>query len=111
MKKRKMFILSVLSVVLVFSLIFPACSPGNDEVTDSVVDGSGALDAMLLDTPARNITPMIAVGEFHVVGLKSDGTVVAVGDDRGCCDVGCWIDIIQSLHSGATQWGLRLTVQ
>jgi len=35
-------------------------------------------------------------GGFFMVGLKSDGTVVAVGDNsRGQCNVGGWTDIIQ----------------
>jgi alpha-tubulin suppressor-like RCC1 family protein len=34
---------------------------------------------------------MVAAGECHTVGLKSDGTVVAVGgNDDGQCDVGGW---------------------
>lgn len=36
----------------------------------------------------------IAVGSRHTVGLKSDGTVTAVGDNRyGQCDVSGWCDI------------------
>jgi hypothetical protein len=35
-------------------------------------------------------------GGFFMVGLKNDGTVVAVGDNsRGQCNVGGWTDIIQ----------------
>ena len=37
----------------------------------------------------------IAAGQHHTVGLRSDGTVVAVGDnDDGECDVGGWSDIV-----------------
>lgn len=37
----------------------------------------------------------IAAGRRHTVGLKSDGTVTAVGDNKyGQCDVGCWRDIV-----------------
>jgi alpha-tubulin suppressor-like RCC1 family protein len=40
--------------------------------------------------------PMVAAGYEHTVGLKSDGTVVAVGYyDLGQTDVGGWTDIIQ----------------
>ena len=36
----------------------------------------------------------VAAGSGHTVGLKSDGTVVAVGGNwEGQCDVGNWIDI------------------
>ncbi len=37
----------------------------------------------------------IVVGEYHTVGLKSDGTVVATGrNDESQCDVSDWRDII-----------------
>ena len=39
---------------------------------------------------------MVAAGWQHTVGLKSDGTVVAVGrNSEGQCNVGNWTDIIQ----------------
>ncbi len=38
----------------------------------------------------------VTAGSSHTVGLKSDGTVVAVGrDDYGQCEVGNWTDITQ----------------
>ncbi|MDY4139781.1 MAG: TIR domain-containing protein [Eubacteriales bacterium] len=37
----------------------------------------------------------VAAGSSHTVGLKRDGTVVAVGDNRsGQCDVSGWTDIV-----------------
>ena len=43
------------------------------------------------------ITPRetVSAGYSHTVGLKADGTVVAVGDnDNGQCDVDSWTDIV-----------------
>ena len=41
------------------------------------------------------VTPMVTADRFHTVGLRSDGTVVAVGDNYyGQCDVGGWGNII-----------------
>jgi alpha-tubulin suppressor-like RCC1 family protein len=38
----------------------------------------------------------VAAGGDHTVGLKSDGTVVAVGRNYlGQCNVGGWMDITQ----------------
>ena len=37
----------------------------------------------------------ISAGRRHTVGLKSDGTVTAVGDNKyGQCDVSGWRDIV-----------------
>ena len=39
---------------------------------------------------------MVAAGDFHTVGVKADGTVVAVGDNSdGQCNVIGWTDITQ----------------
>ena len=39
---------------------------------------------------------VVAAGSYHTVGLRGDGTVVAVGrNDYEQCDVGGWSDIVQ----------------
>ena len=44
----------------------------------------------------RKYTPMVVGGIWHTVGLKSDGTVVAVGANaKRQCEVGGWTDIVQ----------------
>jgi hypothetical protein len=105
MKNRKMLLPALLFIALVFSLVFHASAvgasatvplPDDRSVIHSMMDGSSLASAMVLNTPAGNVTPMVAAGLYHTVGLKSDGTVVAVGDNLfGQCDVGCWTDIIQ----------------
>ena len=53
-------------------------------------------------------TPMVAAGSSHTVGLKSDGTVVAVGGCwRGECDLGEWTDIVQITAGGWHTVGLK----
>ena len=38
----------------------------------------------------------VAAGGYHTVGLKADGTVVAVGDNTdGPCNVDSWTGIVQ----------------
>ena len=54
------------------------------------------------------ITPMVAAGGYHTVGLKSDGTLVAVGSSGyGRCDVGGWTDIVQVSAGGFHTVGIK----
>jgi alpha-tubulin suppressor-like RCC1 family protein len=53
-------------------------------------------------------TPMVAAGIIHTVGLASNGTVVAVGDNEyGQCDVGNWTGITQVAAGYAHTWDLN----
>jgi len=79
MKNRKMRLQVLLSMALVLSLILPASLLNTASV---MAQGS--------------VTPMVAAGVGHTVGLESDGTVVAVGSNYwGPCEVGGWSDIIK----------------
>ena len=50
----------------------------------------------------------ISTGEFHTIGLKSDGTVVTVGSNSdGQCDVSGWTDIIAISTSDSHTIGLK----
>jgi alpha-tubulin suppressor-like RCC1 family protein len=52
--------------------------------------------------------PMVAAGWYHTVGLKSDGTVVAVGVNYdGQCDVGGWTGIVQVAAGSYFTVGLK----
>ena len=104
MKNKKILLSAILSIFLVFSLILPA-SATEDSVTVHPPDGTSirlavdspsVVSATILSTPQEQVTPMVAAGWGYTVGLKADGTVVAVGDnDRGQCNVGGWTDIVQ----------------
>jgi alpha-tubulin suppressor-like RCC1 family protein len=51
---------------------------------------------------------MVAAGDSYTVGLKSDGTVVAVGDNTyGQCNVGGWTNIIQVAAGQGHTVGLK----
>jgi cupin superfamily acireductone dioxygenase involved in methionine salvage len=50
----------------------------------------------------------VTAGVAHTVGLKSDGTVVAVGENAyGQCDVGNWTDIIEVTGGSYHTVGLK----
>ena len=50
----------------------------------------------------------ISAGAFHTVGLQSDGTVVAAGDNVfGQCDVSQWKDIVAVSAGGSHTVGLK----
>ena len=56
----------------------------------------------------KNIRMSIAAGKSHIVGLKSDGTVVAVGDNEcGQCNVSDWTDIVAISAGTAYTVGLK----
>ena len=113
MKNRKMLLPFLLSIVLIFSVNLPAWVtgasadvplPDDHSIIHSTVDSWKLVPIMALNTLQGNVTPMIAAGGGHIVGFKSDGTVVAIGDNNdGQCNVGNWTDIIQvaagSLHT------------
>jgi len=47
-------------------------------------------------TSSLAVQPHVAAGGLHTVGVKSDGTVVAVGwNEFGQINVGSWTDIVQ----------------
>ena len=89
MENRKMFLPALLSMTLVFGLILPA----------------SALDMASVMAQGQ-VTPMVAAGAYHTVGLKLDGTVVAVGyDGDGQCVVCGWVDIIEVAAGGGYEGG------
>jgi len=59
-------------------------------------------------TPGWTDITQVAAGHRHTVGLKSGGTVVAVGaTNEGQCDVGDWAEIDQVAAGGYHTVGLR----
>ena len=106
MKNTKMLLLTLFSILLVFSLILPASAvgassapvsvPDDDSINCSTMDGSGLASGMALNTPGGNVTPMVAAGWHYIVGLRADGAVVAAGyNEVRQCDVRGWADIVQ----------------
>ena len=63
---------------------------------------------VVLAGQANAVQPQVAGGRHHTVGLKSDGTVMAVGlNDNGQCNVSGWADIIQLSAGGFHTVGLK----
>ena len=116
MKNRKMLLQVLLCMVLVLSLIVPASVAGAsaagplldvDPVDYSVTDRSSVFSATALTTPQGNVTPMVVAALYNTVGLKSDGTVVAVGSNDLQSDAGDWMDIIQVAAGSDHTVGLK----
>jgi alpha-tubulin suppressor-like RCC1 family protein len=118
MENRKMILPVLLFIALVFSLILPAsmlnAAPvmARGQVT-RVVAADTKISARFYRPSECNVgdwtdITQIAAGTWHTVGLKSDGTVVAVGDNHfGECDVGNWTDITQVAAGGKHTVGLK----
>jgi hypothetical protein len=76
----------------------------NSAATTITIDGNYFITADF----GPDYTSMVAAGQVHTVGLKSDGTVVAVGhNDEGQCDVGGWTDIVQIAAGDSHTVGLK----
>jgi alpha-tubulin suppressor-like RCC1 family protein len=91
MRNRRILLTVLLSTVSVFSSILSASA--TMLLPD---DPSISHPAIALNMSQGSVAPMVAAGAKHLVGLKSDGTVVAVGGNSlGQCDVGDWTDIVQ----------------
>jgi alpha-tubulin suppressor-like RCC1 family protein len=118
MKNREMLLPFLLSMALVFSLILAGSMPN----TAPVMARAQATRVVAGDTmycagfyrPSECIVggwrdiSQIAAGTWHTVGLKSDGTVVAAGDNHfGECDVGGWTEIIEVAASGHHTVGVK----
>ena len=113
-----MFLQVLLAMALILSLVAPAAVAGasgavrlpdnHADNTFLAADGSGPAWETALNTPEAEVNPMVAAGEYYTVGLKADGTVVAVGrSDFGQCDVGSWEDIIYGTAGSAHTVGLK----
>jgi len=67
------------------------------------------LIVVVTHSSAEAIRPQqVAAGDVHTVGVKSDGTVVAVGEHTyGQCNVGGWTGIVQVAAGDVHTVGLR----
>jgi hypothetical protein len=76
MEKRPKHLKAILNMILLFLFVL--------------------LLILITQTSALANSPQIDAGGYNTVGLKSDGTAMAVGlCTAGRCDVGTWTDIVQ----------------
>jgi alpha-tubulin suppressor-like RCC1 family protein len=113
MKNRKMLLPVLFSIALVFSLILTASVLNTAPVmargqVTRVVGADTTVSTENYSPPECDVGDwtdivQVAAGGYYTVGLKSDGTVVAVGyNGDGQCNVGDWADIIQVAAGGHT---------
>ena len=80
----------------------------NAASTTITMNGDYSVSANFEFEEQPEYTFMIAAGHFHTLGLKSDGTVVAVGRyGYGQCDVTDWTDISQIAGGGWHTVGVK----
>ena len=76
-------------------------------ITTITIDGDYGITANFEEQAP--VDPMVVAGSWHTVGLKSDGSVVAVGhNDSGQCDAGGWTGIIQVAAGDEHTVGLKV---
>jgi uncharacterized repeat protein (TIGR02543 family) len=118
MKNRRILLRVLLPVSLVLGMVVvPAAAAGASgpgplpearSASYSTADNTSPVSAMTLSTPHGNGMPMVAAGKAHTVGLKADGTVLAVGNnDYLQCRVDDWTDIVQIAAGGYHTVGLK----
>jgi hypothetical protein len=127
MKNRKILLLALLSIALVFNLIPPAWvaeasatvpRPDDNSIIHSTMDSSNALSAMVLSTPTGKVTPMVAAGfgdrlvEFNpvlgaspsqcVLNISSTagGSVTTPGEGVFTYDVGTVVNLVAEPQEG-----------
>ena len=75
----------------------------NDATTTITMSGNYSITANF-----EEVNFMVAARWYHTVGLRSGGSVVAVGDNfMGQCNVGGWTDITQVAAGGYHTVGLK----
>jgi len=104
MSKKQLFSrhsLSIPALVAILIIVASQFIPPFAGVVPSTFSSSTAV--------AQTTTmPMVAAGGDHTVGLKSDGTVVAVGSNfGGQCNVSSWTGITQVSARGPQTVGLK----
>ena len=118
MKNRNMILPILVSMALVLTLTLPASIvgassapvslPDEHSIIHSTMDGAGLASGMALNTPEGEVTPMVAAGWNHIVGLRADGAVLAAGyNECGQCDGRGWVDIVQVAAGGWHTVGLK----
>jgi hypothetical protein len=118
MKNKVPLLLILLAVVLLFGLILPAPTAGTSSAPLTVPDRHAITSLTVVssrptswaapDLPQGQVTPMVTAGNLHVVGLTTDGTVTAVGDNSSKqCDVDSWTNVVQIAAGGDHTVGLK----
>ena len=109
----------VTTIILVVGLllsVLAGCTNTQMENLDSAMETPAPTETpdSAMETPAPTETPIsameipISAGYKHTVGMREDGTVVAMGDNMyEQCDVQDWQDIVSVSAGGFHTVGLR----
>ena len=103
-----MVVLAIATTLLLTRVILPSRAYSKAEALLAAGDYAAAAEAFgaagnYKDAKERSfelwntvaVRDTVSAGDWHTVGLRSDGTVVAVGNNKyyGQCDVSGWTDI------------------
>jgi uncharacterized repeat protein (TIGR02543 family) len=118
MKNEVLLLLVLFLVVLVFDLTLPASAAGTSSTLVTVPDSHTITSLTAVNSrptswavpklPQGQATPMVAAGNLHILGLATDGTVMATGDNSSKqCNVDSWTNVIQIAAGGDHTVGLK----
>jgi uncharacterized repeat protein (TIGR02543 family) len=85
-----------------------ATLPDRHAIVSLTTVGFGCTSWAVPDLPQGQVMPMITAGNLHIVGLSTDGRVMAAGDNSsGQCNVDSWTNIVQVAAGGDHTVGLE----
>ena len=102
----------ILAILLVAVFLFGAAACGAKPEETTQVELSVPEETTPVEEPVSiampDGSPMVAVGQWHVVGLCGDGNVLATGNDaNGQCATEEWTDVVYVAADGNDTAGLK----
>lgn len=103
---RRVRTIKFLSVAILLILLTTGCGSSSDTPEDTSGTAPSSMQNTELVIKEQNHT--ISAGFKHTLGLKTDGTVVAAGDnENGQCEVSQWTDIVAVFAGTVNSFGLK----
>lgn len=103
---RRIRSIDILIVAILLVLLITGCGTSSDTPEDTSDTTPSDTENTELEIKEQNHT--ISAGYKHTLGLKTDGTVIAAGNnENGQCEVSQWTDIVAVFAGDMNSFGLK----